>query len=123
MAYEEDSFIRGKTFGKGNPMSTQREQQLREKLTGELGVATWKGLIPEMLTKSLFYVSSDLDLVEVGVQVALDHTSEVTKWLETGNLTRPTPEQITAWETFGSLFQFIILTPYVFFQDCTVNET
>jgi len=58
-------------------MSTQREHQLREKLEGELGVATWKGLIPEMLTKSLYYVSPDIDLVEVGVQVALDHTSEV----------------------------------------------
>jgi hypothetical protein len=123
MAYEKDPFIRSKTFGKGKPMSTQREQQLREKLKGELGVATWKGLIPEMLTKSLFFVSPDLDLVEVGVQVALDHTSEVKKWLDAGALTRPTPEQITTWETFGSLFQFIILTPYVFFQDCTVAET
>jgi hypothetical protein len=102
-------------------MSTQHEQQLREKLTGELGVATWKSLIPEMLTKSLFYVSSDLDLVEVGVQVALDHTSEVKKWLETGHLTRPTPEQITAWETFGSIFQFIIVEPYVFFQEYEVK--
>ena len=97
MASEKDPFIRGKTFGKGKPMSAQRERQLREKLTGELGVATWKGLIPEMLTKSLFYVSPDLDLVEVGVQVALDHTGEVKNWLETGALTRPTPEQITAW--------------------------
>jgi hypothetical protein len=102
-------------------MSTQREQHLREKLTGELGVATWKGLIPETLTKSLFFVSPDLDLVEMGVQVALDHTSEVNKWLENGHLTRPTPEQITAWETFGSLFQFIIVEPYVFFQEYEVN--
>jgi hypothetical protein len=97
-------------------MSIQREQLQREKLTRELGVATWKGLIPEMLTKSLFFVSPDLNLVEVGVQVALDHAGEVKKWLETGALTRPTPEQITAWETFGSLFQFIIVEPYVFFQ-------
>ena len=102
-------------------MSTQREQQLREKLEGELGVATWKGLIPEMLTKSLYYVSPDIDLIEVGVQVALDHTSEVKKWLETGALARPAPEQITAWETFGSLFQFIIVEPYVFFQEYKVE--
>jgi hypothetical protein len=102
-------------------MSTQHEQQLREKLTGELGVATWKSLIPEMLTKSLFYVSPDIDLVEVGVHVALDHTSEVKKWLDTGELTRPTPEQVAEWETSGSLFRFIILAPYVFFQDYTVD--
>jgi hypothetical protein len=102
-------------------MSTQREAQLREKLTGELGVATWKSLLPEMLTKSLFFVSPDLDLVDVGVQVALDRTGEVKKWLETGALSRPTPEQISAWETSGSLFQFIILAPYVFFQDYSVD--
>ena len=103
-------------------MTTQREEQLREKLTGEIGVSSWKGLIPEMLTKSLFLVSSDLDLVEVGVHVALDHTSEVKKWLDTGYLIRPTKEQIADWETFGSLFRFIIVAPFVFFQEYVVSE-
>jgi hypothetical protein len=122
MAYEKDPFIRGKTFGKGKPMSTQHEQQLREKLTGELGVVTWKGLIPETLTKSLFLVSKDLDLVEVGVQVALDHSNEVKQWLGSGLLNRPTKDQISQWETFGSLFQFIIVEPYVFFQEYDVLD-
>jgi hypothetical protein len=103
-------------------MPTQHEQHLREKLSGELGVATWKSLLPEMLTKSLFFVSPDLDLVDVGVQVALDRTGEVKKWLETGALSRPTPEQISTWETSGSLFRFIILAPYVFFQDYSVDH-
>ncbi len=103
-------------------MTMQREQQLREKLTGEIGVSSWKGLIPDMLTKSLFFVAPDLDLVEVGVQVALDHTSEVKKWLDTGRLMRPTKEQIADWETFGSLFRFIIVAPFVFFQEYVVSE-
>ena len=103
-------------------MSTPREQQLREKLEGELGVSSWKGLIPETLTKALFFVSPGLDLVEVGVQVALDNTSEVKNWIESGLLTRPTKEQIADWETHGSLFQFIIVAPFVFFQDYAMNE-
>jgi len=102
-------------------MSPQNEQQLRDKLTGELDVSSWKGLIPEMLSRSLFSVSKDLDLVEVGVRVALDRTSEVKQWLDSGLLKRPTKDQIRHWETFGSLFQFIIVEPYVFFQEYDVK--
>ena len=101
-------------------MTTKREQHLREKLTGEIGVSSWKGLIPDMLTQSLFFVAPDLDLVEVGVQVALDHTGEIKKWLDAGRLTRPSKEQIDEWETFGSLFRFIIVAPFVFFQEYDV---
>jgi hypothetical protein len=102
-------------------MTTQREQKLREKLIGELDVSSWKGLIPEMLSKSLFCVSKDLDLVEVGVQVALDHTSQVKQWLDSGLLKHPTKDEISQWETFGSLFQFIIVEPYVFFQEYDIE--
>ncbi|HVN71057.1 MAG TPA: DUF2288 family protein [Desulfomonilia bacterium] len=104
-------------------MSTPREQRLREKLTGEIGVSSWKGLIPETLTKSLFLVSQGLDLVEVGVQVALDNTGEVKKWIEGGLLARPTREQIADWESYGSLFRFIIVAPFVFFQEYAVSES
>lgn len=98
-------------------MESQREKQLREKLSGEVNVSTWKGLIPDMLTRSLFIVSPEIDLVEVGVQVALDHTSRVREWIDAGKLARPTKEQIDEWETTGSLFRFIIVAPFVFFQE------
>lgn len=98
-------------------MELQREEQLREKLTGEVTVSTWKGLIPDMLTRSLFIVSPELDLVEVGVQVALDHSARIKEWIDSGRLARPTKEQIDEWETTGSLFRFIIVQPFVFFQE------
>ncbi|MCE5275631.1 MAG: DUF2288 domain-containing protein [Deltaproteobacteria bacterium] len=100
----------------------QQEQELREKLSGEMTVATWKGLIPDMLDRSLFFVSLDLDLVEVGVTVALDRTSEVRQWLESGCLSRPNSEQIGQWEATGSLFRFIIVAPFVFFQEYRVPD-
>jgi hypothetical protein len=122
MAPEEGPLIRGKTMGEVRPIPEQNEQKLRDKLTGELDVSSWKGLIPDMLSKSFFFVSKDLDLVEVGVQVALDRTSEVKHWLDSGLLKRPTEDQIRHWETFGSLFQFIIVEPYVFFQEYEVLD-
>ena len=70
-----------------------------------------------MLTRSLFIVSPDLDLVEVGVQVALDHTDRVKAWIDSGRLTRPTKEQIEEGETTGTLFRFIIVAPFVFFPE------
>ncbi len=103
-------------------MTVQREQHLREKFTSELGVATWRGLIPDVLSKSLFLVSSELDLVEVGVHVALDHTSEVRQWIESGALKRPATEQMKEWEKVGSLFQFIIVEPYVFFKEYNIPK-
>lgn len=101
-------------------MDTQRERNLREKLTAEVAVSTWKGLIPDLLSKALFMVSPGVDLVEVGVQVALDNTSQVKAWIESGDLARPTEEQIRVWEASGSLFRFIIVSPFVFFQEFQV---
>lgn len=98
-------------------METQRERQLRDKLMGEVTVSTWKGLIPDMLARSLFIVSPGIDLVEVGVQVALDRTATVKEWIDAGKLSRPSREQIEEWETTGSLFRFIIMQPFVFFQE------
>jgi len=98
-------------------MESQREAQLREKISAEVSISTWKGLIPDMLTRALFIVSPDLDLVEVGVEVALDHTARVKAWIDAGRLARPTKEQIDEWETTGSLFRFIIVAPFVFFQE------
>ncbi len=97
-------------------MDTQRERQLREKLSSEVCVSTWKGLIPDLLSRALFIVAPDLDLVEVGVQVALDNTMLVNEWIASGSLSRPSREQIDEWETTGSLFRFIIVSPFVFFQ-------
>lgn len=103
-------------------MTTQTEQHLREKLASELGVSTWRGLLPDVLSKSLFHVSADLDLVEVGVHVALDHTGEVKQWLDSGALKRPSAEEMSQWEKEGSLFRFIVVEPYVFFQEYTVPQ-
>jgi hypothetical protein len=98
-------------------METQRESQLREKLSSEMTVSTWKGLIPDLLSRALFIVSPGLDLVEVGVQVALDNTAMVKEWIDSGELARPTEDQIRAWQDTGSLFRFIIVSPFVFFQE------
>lgn len=103
-------------------MTARNEHQLREKLVSELGVSTWRGLVPDVLKKSLFIVSTDLDLIEVGIHVALDHTEEVKRWIESGQLAKPTLEQMKEWDTQGSLFQFIIVEPYVFFQTYTVPQ-
>lgn len=98
-------------------MTSQQEIQLRGKLTAEVTVSTWKGLIPDMLTRALFMVSADLDLVEVGVHVALDHAARVKEWIDAGKLARPVQGQIAEWENTGSLFRFIVVAPFVFFQE------
>ena len=43
-------------------------------------------------------------------------------WLDEGLLTRPTKEQIDEWESFGSLFRFIIVAPFVFFQEYALEQ-
>jgi len=101
----------------------KKQQELRENLTDELAVVSWKGLLPEMLNDRLYFVSSELDLVEVGIKVALDRTDEIKKLLETGALARPGSEQIADWESKGSLFQCIIVEPFVFFQEYIIPES
>jgi hypothetical protein len=90
--------------------------EVRDKLQAELATASWELLQPHYERDALFVVDGALDLVDVGVAVAEDRTSEVQGWIEAGQLVRPTAEQAGHWSEHGGTFQFLIVQPFVLVQ-------
>lgn len=82
---------------------------LYDQLQAEVGVASWDALSPHAERGALFWVAGALDLVEVGVALALDQATSVQGWLEAGSLllaSHSGPRDFSA-------FRFLIVQPFV----------
>ena len=94
-------------------------QQLVQKLSGEVGVVSWEALSPHAERGALFWVDQSLDLVEVGVSLALDDSSSVKAWHE-AQLLLPAaalnPKQFAA-------FRFLIIQPFVLAMPLELPDT
>jgi hypothetical protein len=87
-------------------------------LESTLGHAEWSILRPHSKRGALFIVSHPLELLEVARAVADDDTARVSTWLASGKLTRPTPEQLTSWDSTPSrTFESIVVAPYVLMRE------
>ena len=85
----------------------------REKLAREIAPVTWRQLRPHAADNRLFLVEDGLELLEAGVALASDDGAAVQRWIEAGQLVRPSAEQIRDWESGAPGFRFLILSPFV----------
>jgi hypothetical protein len=98
-------------------MSDTKEENLplREKLRGQLGTARWPDLKDQFVKGSLFVVCERIGLLNAAVAVAEDDKEAVEAWIESGDVYRPTEQEVTLWDKKPeSLFAFIVLQPFVF---------
>lgn len=98
-------------------------QQLRQELAEMVGPAEWQNLIPHAARDNVVLVNPELDLLEVGVAVALDNVSSVQRWISEALITKPTIEQLQNWERDRShQFLALIVQPYVLIQDKLIQD-
>ena len=91
--------------------------ELRARLEKEIHRVDWKPLGPHARRGGLILVDAQLGLLEVAIAVAVDDSAQVRRWMEAGQLSRPTSEQIDAWsEETEERFTVAIVQPYVFVQ-------
>ena len=94
---------------------TEQQENLRDKLRGQLGTARWPDLKDQFVKGSLFVVCESPGLLNVAVAVAEDSKEQVEVWIESGEVYRPTEQEVTLWDQKPeSLFSFIVLSPFVF---------
>ena len=92
--------------------------KLKEKLTLELDQAQWRDLKVHSTREALIWVSQELNIVDVGVEIANDQISLVSKWLEEGKIFKPDSAKITSLDTEPDhSFNFLIISPYVLIQE------
>lgn len=63
---------------------------------------------------ALFLVADGLELEQVARAIAADETAKVTAWLQSGELRRPSMDELGAWESEpGAGFVVVIVQPFV----------
>ena len=90
-------------------------EDLKEKLKTEVEQADWDMLRVHHEKGSVYFVHGNLELLDVAVAVAKDKAQFIKVWLDTGELSRPTEEEIEGFEKdqFTKICDFIIIQPYV----------
>ncbi len=90
-------------------------EELKKKLKAEIEQADWDMLRVHHENGAVFMVASNLSLEDVGVALAMDKTNFVKIWLDNGELTRPSEEEVAVFEKdkFKKICDFIIVQPYV----------
>ncbi len=99
------------------------QDELRAKITSELGTADWRLLASHAESESLIMVDRCLDIVDVAVAVAGNETTQVGPWIERGLLSKVNPEaQARVAASAGGAFQFVVVAPYVLAQRIVLDS-
>ena len=89
----------------------------RDELARQVDRAPWEWLRPHGDRGSLLLVGPALSLEEVGERLAMDDTVAVSAWLAAGQISRPSADQIEAWDSDPALpFAILIISPYILIQ-------
>ncbi|MEN9722768.1 MAG: hypothetical protein RJB38_754 [Pseudomonadota bacterium] len=84
----------------------------------EIHEGQWSWLIPHQERGAVIVVAPDLDLSDVGHQVAQDHQEQISAWISDGLLSRPQEAQLSIWTENPEIrFRFLIVQPYVLIQE------
>lgn len=96
---------------------TETSEEIYQKLQGEIESASWAPLEEHHQKGALIIVGNELDLCEVGAQVALDNVEIIKSHLKNLKMTQPSEDDIKEIKKDEELmFRFIIVQPYVLCQ-------
>lgn len=91
--------------------------ELREKLAKEVLETDWKPLAEHFARGAVYYLETELDIIDVGEAMANDEVSSIKQWLDNGLMYTPTPDQATQFAQDGDTkFSMLIIEPYVLIQ-------
>lgn len=89
----------------------------------QVDTARWQWLRAHNERGALILVDEMLELAFVGERVAADDTATVKSWLASTLLSRPTAEQIAAWDAEPEKpFAMLVVSPFVLIQQQTMPE-
>lgn len=98
-------------------------QDLREQLAENLDLAEWNWLIPHVKRDVVLVIDRELDLLDVGVAIASDHTSSVQDWISRELIYKPSAEQLSIWNSNDTKkFHALIVPPFVLVQESTATQ-
>jgi hypothetical protein len=87
---------------------------MREGIAQTLGDVFWSDLAAHVGRDAVIIAAPELDLVEVGMALAMNDTSSVDAWIKAGKLQKPSTEDLSRWSVSTNLrFTSVIVQPFV----------
>ncbi|AFY66886.1 DUF2288 domain-containing protein [Geitlerinema sp. PCC 7407] len=93
-------------------------EDLKTQLADNLAEAEWDWLKPHAQRDAIILVSSELDILEVGVAIANDNVQAVQRWITEQLIAKPSAEQLSFWNQDDTRkFTSLIVAPYVLIKE------
>ncbi len=96
---------------------------LRDEIHSETSTIAWSELQRFFAAGKAIYVSVDLDLVEVAVQVSNDNSDLVRQWMDTGKIAPVSDDQARCWIDTDTKVWAVVVKPWVLVQDLKENHS
>jgi hypothetical protein len=81
-----------------------------------LGPVSYTDLRAHLDRDSVFIVAASLALVQCGVAIAMDDVDTVKRWIDAGELRKPSTDERAAWATNGGTWNALVVQPFVLVQ-------
>lgn len=90
---------------------------IRDEIHSETSKIAWSELQRFFAAGKAIYVSPDLDLVEVALQVSNDNSDLIRQWMEKGKLAPVSDDQARYWIGTDATVWAVVVKPWVLVQD------
>jgi hypothetical protein len=94
----------------------EREDLLRREFVSQTARIHWHELQTYYAHGNVVMVSGQLDLVDVAVQLGLDHTARFEQWIAGGEVSAVSDEQALAWYEANQELWAVVAPPWVLVQ-------
>lgn len=95
-----------------------REEAIRIKLEERIGPVFYSDLAAHLNRDALFVVAPSLSLLACATAVALDDVEQVTRWISSGELRKPSRGERDAWPLAEKrTWIAVVVQPFVLVQD------
>lgn len=90
---------------------------IKTQLSEQLASIEWNLLIPHAQRDAVVIVKDQLNLLDVGVAVAEDDSTQVQNWIAQQLIYKPSPQDLSSWNSEPQKqFMTLIVDPFVLVQ-------
>jgi hypothetical protein len=108
--------------GAGKGEREERENLLRQEYHQQTARIHWHELQTYYAHGSVVAVSTQLNLVEVAVQLGMDNTERFQQWIAAGDISAVTDEQALVWYEANTLLWAVVAAPWVLVQEASGGD-
>tara|TARA_B110000444_G_C18762055_1_gene558049 strand:- start:746 stop:1081 length:336 start_codon:yes stop_codon:yes gene_type:complete len=95
---------------------------VRQKLNHDTAKIKWAALHEHQKTGSVIAVSTELDLIDVACEFALDNHAQVKAWLEQAQIVIVSDDQAQQWDVEARELWAVVVAPWVLVQEQVLQE-